>query len=106
MRKCCALAADLLLNLIGTDYVIPLNIRNSFVAQAGTVFLSADYSQLEMRLLAHLSKDAALIQFFNDGLDFFKLVARYRSMNPPSIVEVITIHSFQPHLEQGERRCR
>ena len=68
----------------GVECIIPLNLRDSFVAQPGMVFVSADYSQLEMRLLAHISQEAALLQFFSDGHDFFKLVGRYHPpISPP-----------------------
>jgi len=69
--------------LDGTDCVVPINIRDSFIAQPGTIFVSSDYSQLEMRILAHLSKDESLLQFFNEGNDFFKLVGS-RLWNKPS----------------------
>ncbi|MFR7754724.1 MAG: DNA polymerase, partial [Bacteroidales bacterium] len=45
-------------------------IREAFVAPEGGVFLSADYSQIELRLLAHLSGDEGLIDAFLSGEDF------------------------------------
>jgi DNA polymerase-1 len=46
-------------------------IRAAFVpAQAGDVMLSADYSQIELRILAHLSGDEGLIEAFTSGMDF------------------------------------
>ena len=46
-------------------------IRGCFVPlEAGQVFLSADYSQIELRLLAHLSGDPHLVDAFNSGQDF------------------------------------
>ena len=45
-------------------------IREAFVAPEDGVFLSADYSQIELRLLAHLSGDEGLIAAFNSGEDF------------------------------------
>ena len=45
-------------------------IREAFVAPEGGVFLSADYSQIELRLLAHLSGDEGLIAAFKSGEDF------------------------------------
>lgn len=44
-------------------------IRKAFVAQVNSVLLSADYSQIELRILAHLSGDANLIRAFRDDLD-------------------------------------
>jgi DNA polymerase I len=44
-------------------------IREAFVAERGWLLLSADYSQIELRILAHLSKDATLIDTFRRGED-------------------------------------
>jgi DNA polymerase-1 len=44
-------------------------IRGAFVAAPGSVLISADYSQIELRVLAHLSDDAALIDAFRRGED-------------------------------------
>ena len=44
-------------------------IRSGFVAEAGCVFVGADYSQVELRLLAHLSGDAELTRRFQEGED-------------------------------------
>jgi len=44
-------------------------IRRAFVAERGNVLISADYSQIELRVLAHLSKDEALIDAFARGED-------------------------------------
>ncbi len=44
-------------------------IRAAFVAEPGCVLISADYSQIELRVLAHLSGDAALIEAFRRGED-------------------------------------
>ncbi|MBY0311267.1 MAG: DNA polymerase I [Phycisphaerales bacterium] len=50
-------------------------IRRAFVAPPGCVLISADYSQIELRLLAHLSRDPALIQAFQDDQDIHTAVA-------------------------------
>ncbi len=44
-------------------------IRAAFAADAGHVLISADYSQIELRVLAHLSGDAALVDAFTQGID-------------------------------------
>ncbi len=44
-------------------------IRKAFVAPKGSVFLSADYSQIELRVLAHLSQDPVLCDAFRSGQD-------------------------------------
>lgn len=44
-------------------------IRRAFIAPKGSVILSADYSQIELRVLAHLSKDAVLVDAFQNAQD-------------------------------------
>jgi DNA polymerase-1 len=46
-----------------------LKIRRAFVAKSGSVLLSADYSQIELRILAHLSGDQTLMDAFTSGDD-------------------------------------
>jgi DNA polymerase-1 len=50
-------------------------IRRAFVAPAGSVLITADYSQIELRLLAHLSRDPGLIAAFEAGEDIHRAVA-------------------------------
>lgn len=50
-------------------------IRQAFVADEGNVLVSADYSQFELRLAAHLSGDQEMIQLFNDGADIHTITA-------------------------------
>ena len=45
------------------------SVREAFVAKEGYKLLSIDYSQIELRLLAHFSQDKALLDSFNQGLD-------------------------------------
>jgi DNA polymerase-1 len=51
-------------------------IREAFVAEAGHLLLSADYSQIELRILAHLSKDETLIDTFRRGEDVHDRTSR------------------------------
>lgn len=44
-------------------------IRKAFIADKGCVFFSADYSQIELRIMAHLSKDPNMVEAFNSGED-------------------------------------
>ncbi len=50
-------------------------IRKAFVAEEGHVFLSADYSQIELRLMAHLSKDKSMTDDFLSGNDIHAATA-------------------------------
>ncbi|MEP7205338.1 MAG: DNA polymerase I [Casimicrobiaceae bacterium] len=50
-------------------------IREAFVAPPGHVLVSADYSQIELRIMAHLSQDPALLQAFREGSDIHRATA-------------------------------
>ena len=50
-------------------------VREAFVASAGNYIASADYSQIELRIMAHLSGDEALLRAFHQGLDVHKATA-------------------------------
>ncbi len=50
-------------------------IRRAFVAAPRHVLISADYSQIELRMLAHLSRDPGLIEAFEEGQDIHRAVA-------------------------------
>lgn len=50
-------------------------IRNAFIAKQGYKIIAADYSQVELRIMAHLSEDKGLIEAFNNNLDVHKITA-------------------------------
>ncbi|MGQ0709423.1 MAG: DNA polymerase I [Rhodoferax sp.] len=50
-------------------------VREAFVAPPGCVIASADYSQIELRIMAHLSGDAALVRAFQEGHDVHRATA-------------------------------
>ncbi|KGL85254.1 DNA polymerase theta, partial [Tinamus guttatus] len=63
-----------------------VSMRHAFVPFPGGLMLAADYSQLELRILAHLSGDRRLIQALNGGIDVFKRIAAEWKMIDPAAV--------------------
>jgi DNA polymerase-1 len=64
-------------------------IRRAFVAEPGNVLISADYSQIELRILAHLSDDPALIEAFESGQDIHRAVAaQVHGVKPEDVTPV------------------
>ncbi len=50
-------------------------IRKAFIPEPGCLFFSADYSQIELRVMAHLSQDAEMIKVFSEGKDLHAATA-------------------------------
>jgi DNA polymerase-1 len=50
-------------------------IRSAFVASKGNVIVAADYSQIELRIMAHISKDKSLVEAFNNNVDVHSATA-------------------------------
>ena len=63
-------SSDPNLQNIPTRSELGRTVKTAFSAGEGSVFLAVDYSQIELRLLAHLSGDVHLVRAFNEGEDF------------------------------------
>ncbi len=50
-------------------------IRKCFIPEAGCLFFSADYSQIELRIMAHLSEDTNMLEAFREGFDIHRATA-------------------------------
>ncbi|XP_047903549.2 DNA polymerase theta isoform X1 [Anser cygnoides] len=70
----------------GRGIPFSVSMRHAFVPFPGGLILSADYSQLELRILAHLSRDCRLIEALNRGSDVFKSIAAEWKMIDPEAV--------------------
>ena len=52
-----------------------MKIREAFIAKKGFSLLAADYSQIELRIMASLSKDTSMLEAFNNNLDIHSATA-------------------------------
>lgn len=68
---------------IGDEFA--MLIRSAFIADPGSVLISADYSQIELRVLAHLSGDPVLIEAFNRDQDIHARTAQEIFGVPPAL---------------------
>ena len=68
-------------------------IREAFIPEQGCLLLAADYSQIELRIMAHLSKDRGLIDAFTNGADIHRATAA-------------EVFDTQPDQVDGEQRRR
>ena len=59
-------------------------IREVFIAPPGSRIVSADYSQIELRIMAHLSGDAGLLRAFANGEDIHRATAAEIFMTTPA----------------------
>ena len=71
------------------DKPYSLSLRRAFVASKGCLLIAADYSQIELRILAHLSKDRKLTQLLKKGAgDVFKSIAASWLSKPISQITI------------------
>jgi DNA polymerase-1 len=61
-------------------------VREAFVAPPGHVVMSADYSQVELRIMAHISEDPGLLRAFSEGMDVHRATAAEVFGTPPAEV--------------------
>jgi DNA polymerase-1 len=80
-------SSDPNLQNIPARHEVGVDIRRAFVAPEGRVLLAADYSQIELRLLAHLSGDEGLIRAFREGQDLHRRTAAQIFGVPPDRVD-------------------
>ncbi len=62
-------------------------IRRAFIAPEGCVLIAADYSQIELRILAHLSRDEGLLKAFREGRDIHRATAAEVFGIPPGSID-------------------
>ena len=67
------LSAPNLQNIVGLTF--SERFAKSFVASPGNVFLAVDYSQIELRVMAHFSEDRAFVTAFQKGIDVHRQTA-------------------------------
>ncbi len=91
-------------------------IRRAFIADPGNVLISADYSQIEFRVLAHLSEEPVLVDAFREGVDFHERTARedFRRRQRPGSASAAqhrqdgqlraALRQGRVHARQGHRR--
>ncbi len=92
-------------------------IREAFVAPAGYKFLSADYSQIELRVLAHITQDPTLLESFNNDLDIHARTAAEvfgvpldevtpNQRREAKVINFGIIYGMGPHKLSGELGIR
>lgn len=74
-------------NTLGPSFEV--SMRTAFIPFKGGILLAADYSQLELRLIAHLSRDERLLKLLNAGGDVFRMIAgSFNGIEPAAVSDV------------------
>lgn len=73
--------------------------QQTLICLLGGLILAADYSQLELRILAHLSCDRRLLQVLNSGEDVFRsIAAEWKMVDPASVDDCTRQQAKQVHF--------
>ena len=64
----------------------PISMRSTFVPQTGNILIAADYSQLELRIITHLSRDKRLLSILDNDGDVFRMIAAETNQCPTNRV--------------------
>lgn len=84
----------------GSGY--PDLIKSCFIPSVGNILIVADYSQIELRILAFLSQDHGLLEAFEQGEDIHTRTARFLFQSPPLSGEVGRGTSPNPSYREGD----
>ncbi|XP_040001213.1 DNA polymerase theta isoform X2 [Xiphias gladius] len=85
-KKRCSVVPSVTAGAAEQGPAFSVSMRHAFVPFSGGMILAADYSQLELRVLAHLSKDQRLLQVLNGGADVFRCIAaEWKSVDPENV---------------------
>ena len=73
-----------------------ISLRNIFSSPPGYQLISADYSQLELRVISHLASDPTMLELLNTGGDVFKDIAsRWKSVPVDQVTDEQRQHAKQ-----------
>ncbi|XP_068127042.1 DNA polymerase theta [Hyperolius riggenbachi] len=88
------LAVDQIPSEKGASFFV--SMRHAFVPFPGGLIVAADYSQLELRILAHLSRDRRLIQVLTGGADVFRsIAAEWKMISTEAVTDSMRQHAKQ-----------
>ncbi|XP_037530280.1 DNA polymerase theta [Nematolebias whitei] len=89
-KKRCSVASTVMAGPAEQGPAFSVSMRHAFISFSGGMILAADYSQLELRVLAHLSKDQRLLQVLNGGADVFRCIAaEWKSVEPETVQDCL-----------------